>query len=125
MLKAAVLAGALKIRNKAASNAPFITGTLKRSIHVGANVETSPGFNPGEGYSDIGGEIVSPSRVKVRSGTNLVYAPRVEYGFSGKDSLGRVYNQPPKPYLRPAFDSEKDAAFKEIEDAITAAIEKF
>jgi hypothetical protein len=34
-------------------------------------------------------------------GTNKVQGPRLEYGFSGTDSLGRHYNQPPFPHLRP------------------------
>lgn len=125
LLKAAVLAGALKIRNRAALNAPFITGTLKRSIHVGGHVETSPGFNPGEGYSDIKGEIVSPNQVELKVGTNLVYAARVHYGFTGKDKLGRIYNQPENPYLESAFETEKEAAIKEVEDAIISTIEAF
>lgn len=34
------------------------------------------------------------------------YAPqgrRLEYGFVGPDSLGRVYNQPPFPHVQPAI----------------------
>lgn len=27
---------------------------------------------------------------------------RLEYGFDGTDSLGRVYHQPPQPHIRPA-----------------------
>lgn len=30
---------------------------------------------------------------------------RLEYGFYGTDSLGRVYNQPPFPHIRPAIRS--------------------
>lgn len=30
---------------------------------------------------------------------SLPYALRLEYGFSGADSLGRIYNQPPRPML--------------------------
>jgi hypothetical protein len=39
-------------------------------------------------------------------GTNAVQARRLEYGFAGADSLGRVYNQPPYPHARPAFDEQ-------------------
>jgi HK97 gp10 family phage protein len=123
-LLAGVVSGALLIRNRASSNAPFITGTLRRSLHVGGNTEKSPGFNPGEGYSDIGGETVLPEYVRVEVGTNLVYAARVEYGFSGKDKLGRTYNQPPNPYLRSAFDQEKEAAVKEIDQVLDALIKR-
>jgi len=119
-----VINGALLIRNRASANAPFVTGTLKRSIHIGGHTEVSPGFNPSEGYSDIEGEEVTPERVKVEVGTNLIYAPRVEYGFSGKDKLGRVYNQPPNPYLRSAFDQEKDAAMREIDKTLDILIKR-
>lgn len=37
-------------------------------------------------------------------GTNLPQARRLEYGFHGADSLGRVYNQPPFPHFGPALD---------------------
>lgn len=36
--------------------------------------------------------------------TDVVYARRLELGFSGTDARGRSYNQPPMPYLRPAAD---------------------
>ena len=36
-------------------------------------------------------------------GSNVVYARRMELGFVGTDSLGRTYNQAPRPYLRPAL----------------------
>lgn len=35
------------------------------------------------------------------SGTTAPYARRIELGFVGADSLGRVYNQPPYPYFAP------------------------
>lgn len=37
-------------------------------------------------------------------GTNKAQARRLEYGFSGTDSLGRNYNQPPYPHVRPSTD---------------------
>lgn len=36
----------------------------------------------------------------------VVYARRIEMGFQGKDSAGRVFNQPAFPFLRPAADVE-------------------
>ena len=32
--------------------------------------------------------------------TNVDYAPRVEYGFKGQDSLKRTINQKPQPFFR-------------------------
>lgn len=36
-------------------------------------------------------------------GTNKPQGRRLEFGFVGTDSLGRVYNQPPYPHFRPAL----------------------
>jgi len=38
-------------------------------------------------------------------GTNLPQGRRLEFGFHGADSLGRVYNQPPYPHFGPAMDT--------------------
>ena len=67
---------------------------------------------------------MSAQKVNIRVGTDLEYAARIEYGFSGADSRGRHYNQPPKPYLRPAFDEHKNAAVKEVGAALKILIEK-
>ena len=53
-------------------------------------------------------------KVVIDIGTDVDYARRVEYGFVGPDSLGRVYNQRAQPYLRPALDENEDAIVKEI-----------
>lgn len=37
-------------------------------------------------------------------GSDRPQARRLEYGFVGPDALGRVYNQPPYPHVRPAVD---------------------
>jgi hypothetical protein len=36
-------------------------------------------------------------------GTDLPYGRRLEYGFTGTDSLGRSYAQPPFPHVQPAL----------------------
>ncbi|MBA7705057.1 hypothetical protein ES703_113881 [subsurface metagenome] len=46
---------------------------------------------------------LDPTKLEGRVGTNLEYARRVELGFVGTDKLGRIYNQAPRPYLRPAL----------------------
>jgi hypothetical protein len=48
------------------------------------------------------------SELTVHIGSNVVYAARVEFGFVGKDSLGRVYNQAAKSYLRAAINAHKE-----------------
>lgn len=36
-------------------------------------------------------------------GTNAPQGRRLEFGFTGMDSLGRHYNQPPFPHVQPAL----------------------
>jgi hypothetical protein len=74
------------------------TGALRRSIT----------HDPSE---VIAGKIVG------RVGTNLEYARRVCLGFVGIDSLGRHYNQAPRPYLRPALEKNRskiEGLFKDL-----------
>jgi len=40
-------------------------------------------------------------------GTNVEYARRLELGFVGTDSLGRTYNQKPRPHLIPAYERHR------------------
>jgi hypothetical protein len=49
-----------------------------------------------------------------RVGTDVVYDPRLELGFVGTDSLGRNYNQAPRPHVRPAFEETKRKAAKAL-----------
>lgn len=37
-------------------------------------------------------------------GTDRAQAARLEYGFVGPDSLGRVFHQDPLPHMGPAYD---------------------
>lgn len=48
----------------------------------------------------------------VKVGTNVVYAPRVEFGFVGRDSLGRYYNQAPKSFMRSTIYETKNKLIK-------------
>lgn len=51
-------------------------------------------------------------------GTSAPQGRRLEFGFHGADSLGRVYNQPPFPHARPAFDKTAPEFEKSVEDMI-------
>jgi HK97 gp10 family phage protein len=97
-LPKALTAAVLPIMNEAKRLAPYKTGNLKRSITVKS-----------EGLF-------------VAVGTDVVYARRMELGFRGADSLGRVYNQAPRPYLRPAFDALAPAVPRELATALRAEV---
>jgi hypothetical protein len=125
-LELALVAGALLVQNDAKRLAPIVTGTLRRSIHIGGHTELAPGFNESEGYSDVHGNEVGPASARILVGTDLVYARRIEYGFMGADSLGRHYHQAAQPYLRPALAeniTNVEAATRLVlEQLLTAAL---
>lgn len=80
----AMAIAAMEAANDARRRAPYKTGTLRRSIQV---IELGP--------------------KQVAVGSELPYAARVEFGFAGADSLGRVYSQAAQPYLRPAIEETR------------------
>lgn len=75
-----------------------VSGTLKRSI-------VTLGFPTG------------PGSWEVRVAPTTVYGRRIELGFSGADSLGRVYDQPPFPYFTPGYESALPIIPRIFEDA--------
>lgn len=71
---------------------PVDTGNLRDSIKKKIT-ETSSGI-AGKVYVDK---------------TQAPYALRVECGFVGEDSMGRVYRQLPRPFMRPALSRNLQA----------------
>ena len=63
----------------------------------------------------------TPGRVEMQVGSDMEYAPRLEYGFNDVDSKGRRYHQRPRPFLRPALDENQD----EIQEEFEKAVKKF
>ena len=123
VLENACLAGALLVSNKAKENIVdiplYVTGTLKRSIHVGNHTkESAPDFTPNDvagTYSDVGGKEIKPHSATLLVGTNVSYAVHQEYGTSKMAA---------QPYLRPALAEEEKAVQKEIGDAVKVLIKK-
>lgn len=114
MLERAVVAGALLVQNSAKVNAPFRTGTLRRSIHIGGHANLNP--------DGVAGKVSDPeiddNSVAVFVGTDVEYARRIEYGFEGADRLGRTFHQPAQAYLRPAVDENRREVVQEIGEAL-------
>jgi HK97 gp10 family phage protein len=113
-LERALVAGALLVQNAAKENAPFVTGTLRRSLHIGGHKDLNP--------DGLGGQLPDPEveggSVTVYVGTDVEYARRIEFGFEGADALGRTYHQPAQPYLRPAIDENGAAVQREVGAAL-------
>ena len=91
----ALRAAALVAQNDAKRRAPYLTGTLRRSIHM----------------EDVGSHAVAV-------GTDVPYARRQEFGFAGTDKRGRHYHQPARAYLRPALDENQREIRQEFADAL-------
>lgn len=102
-LEKAATTGILPIQNEAIVLVAKDTGTLARSIHT---------------------ETVEKRRtyVEVATGTDVEYARRIEFGFMQADALGRHYNQPARPYMRPAYDGKKKAAENDTKAALADLI---
>jgi hypothetical protein len=94
-LEVAGLAGGAIIHTAIVKRAPYLTGTYRRSITIRSAVQ--------------------PTKIVVTIGTNIVYGPRLEFGFRGRDAKGRNYSQSARPHFRPGFDENKAAAIREIE----------
>ena len=59
-----------------------------------------------------------PDRHTVMLGSTAPQAARLEFGFFGQDSLGRVYQQPAFPHIYPAF-AEVEARFeRDLEELV-------
>lgn len=57
--------------------------------------------------------------------TNMPQGPRLEYGFTGRDALGRYYDQPPYPHWRPASEKIDEDLQREVQASLTKAIGRF
>lgn len=80
-----------RIEARAKQLVPKKTRTLMRSIHT-----TGPSGQPWT-LGDLTALI----------GPSVKYGRRIEYGFMQADSLGRNYDQPARPYMRPAAEQER------------------
>jgi len=105
-----------KVETYAKQICPVLTGRLRGSLSTNwagsgiAEGKTSGKAKTGDGMGEPPGE----KGMIVAVGTNVVYARRVEHGFFGPDSLGRVYAQQGKPYLFPAYFTYEGEVMGEI-----------
>jgi len=103
-LVTAVDAGLMPIQNEIVENAPYKTGTYKRSWHLGTAETTST-----SAYNT--------------TGTDVIYGPRLEFGYEETDARGRSYHQSARPHVRPAFDAKRAEAINEVTAALRALVE--
>lgn len=119
MLERALVAGGLIVQNAAKQAAPFRTGNLRRSIHIGGHDDLA---TDRQGITDrTNAQVPDPeigrTDAAIYIGTDVVYARRLEYGFTGRDARGRAFNQTARPYLRPAIDENGAEIRQEVAEA--------
>ena len=101
--------------NTITRNRSVDTGRLRSSLSVnwtGSGIAHGKVESPAK--ADDGVREPEDKVLAVVIGTNVEYAARVEFGYTGPDSLGRTFNQQPRPYLRPAFASKIGNLIKNI-----------
>lgn len=83
---------------------PVAKDLLRKAIQVETQAKRLCPVDTGRLRSSISHELGRDLRgLHARVGSNVVYARRIELGFDGVDSIGRRYNQAPRPYLRAAL----------------------
>jgi hypothetical protein len=65
---------------------------------------------------------VYPSVLEAYIVVDVPYAWRMEAGFNGIDSLGRLYNEPGKPYAVPAITDYQEAILQDLSDGVARTI---
>lgn len=84
---------------------------VKRALRVQRRAKQIAPVDTGRLRSSVEREVGRDSRGLVaRIGTDVEYAARIEFGFVGPDSLGRVYAQAAQPFLRPALSAAASAS---------------
>ena len=93
----------------------YLKGQVQRSINRGNADGKNPSL-PGEPPKKVSARLFQSvatdkreSAVEITGvvGTNADYARRLELGFTGTDKLGRVIDQAPRPFLRPALAASR------------------
>ncbi|MFI1801919.1 HK97 gp10 family phage protein [Streptomyces sp. NPDC020379] len=124
----AALAAALTRNGVAAMAAVHIAmehGAQSLKSRVQQNVSGRPGPNVVTGrYRASWQAEVSGAGPPVTGvvGSSAPRARRLEYGFAGADSLGRVYHQPPLPHLGPAVRQAGPTIAREMGTAVRAVL---
>ncbi|MFC7794656.1 HK97 gp10 family phage protein [Streptomyces cinereoruber] len=103
------------------------TGMVGRGlIRAGASGRPGPMVRGPEGVNYRSSWKTVPSRIPYGAectiGTSKPQGRRLEFGFQGPDSLGRVYNQPPFPHVGPAIPVIEQTLRTQIRHAVQEAL---
>lgn len=92
---------------------------VELQIRANASGRPGPRAPTGQYRASINAEYrISATDAVASIGTNAPQGRRLEFGFVGPDSLGRIYNQPPFPHFGPAIDKYADAYVDAVRNGI-------
>lgn len=116
-LRAAVSSGAAVIRNEARSRAPVDTGEMRKDIHIKREKDARGGETVAAKYSVF---VLSGKKSRISGKArnvdkNSYYWRFVELGTSKMAA---------QPFMRPAFESKKEAAVEAIGKKLDERIQK-
>jgi hypothetical protein len=126
LLAASLIASPAKVRAKLVRSTRHHAQLLLTRIQ--ANASGRPGPNAPTGdyrrswtlvFSPAGSVAGGPVALV---GTNKPQGRRLEFGFVGADALGRYYNQPPYPHVRPAVDEVEPRFVADVERIVDEEI---
>jgi hypothetical protein len=117
-----VVASGLAIQGQARRDVAWDTGRLRNSIAVAEDEETLALVSDIAAPGIEAPNAIRPGMLSAVVGTNVQYAKRIEFGFIGVDSMGRYYNQAPRPYLFPALEQERKPFFQRLRRSVDRAM---
>lgn len=94
---------------------------LQTRVKARASGRPGPRTVTGDYRRSIGMQMRGSAEVGTVSavvGTNKPQGRRLEFGFVGADSAGRVYDQPPYPHFGPAFDETVEQFLDDLYNAV-------
>ena len=100
------------------------TGTLGQA-RIRGNASGRPGPNVITGAYRNSWQTVNrrlPHGAMCTLGTDAPQGRRLEFGFTGIDSLGRHYNQPPFPHVQPALPFIQDTLLTQMRFAVSEVL---
>lgn len=123
-----------ELANRLEKAADRLPEALKATMHhegmlllmrIQANASGSPGPNIITGRYRSSWRIVAdrvPGGARITIGTEAPQGRRLEFGFVGTDSLGRSFNQAPRPHVGPAVQETEQRLPEAIKRTIIEVI---
>ena len=120
---AALLAGAFPVSNDAKNTAPYLSGNLRRSIHVGTKTKDITKPQPDSDGATIRQMPADMSAVKSVA-TSLQRTSKADILVGTDVEYAAVQEFLHHPYLRPALDNNKAEVRDEVKRAVKMVIAK-